>query len=119
MMEANMKICTAASRLILAAGQISTLRDAQGTQIECLSGSLWITQVGEGRDVVLGPGEQTSLDRKGETVVQALRQSIVLVTELRAPAPAAPLWRRMTGALLGHFMRLGMSRSAWRSAYRI
>jgi hypothetical protein len=119
MMEANMKICTAASTLILAAGQISTLRNAQGTQIECLSGSLWITQVGEQQDFVLGPGEETTLDRRGETVVQALRQSVVLVTEPRAPAPAAPRWRRMAGALLGHFMRLGMSRSAWRRAYRI
>ena len=114
-----MKICTAASRLIFAAGQIATLRDAQGTRIECVSGALWITQDGDIRDIFLGPGDEFTLDRNGTAVVQASRQSIVLVTELRAPAPATPRWRRMAGALLGYFMRLGMSRGGWRSAYRI
>jgi len=114
-----MKICTAASRLIFTAGQTATLRNAQGTRIECLTGSFWITQEDDARDTVLGPGEEFTLDRKGEAVVHALKQSIVLVTESSASAPTAPRWRRKAGAVLGHFMKLGMSRSGWRSAYRI
>ena len=114
-----MKICTAASRLIFTAGQTATLRNARGTRIECLSGALWLTQDRDARDIVLDPGGAFTLDRRGEAVVHALKQSIVLVTEARAPGPAAPAWRRMAGAVLSHFARLGMSRSGWRSAYRI
>lgn len=114
-----MKICTAASRLIFAAGQIATLRDALGTRIECVSGSLWITQDRDPRDIVLGPGEEFTLDQDGKAVIQASGQTIVLVSERRAPAPACAQWRRMTRGLPGYFMKLGMSRNAWRRAYRI
>jgi Protein of unknown function (DUF2917) len=119
MMEANMRICTDTSRLVLAAGQVATLHNAQGTHIECLSGWLWITQERDGRDIMLDPGEEVMLDRKGKTVIQSPRQSVVLVTDSRAAAPPARPWRRMAHALLGRFMELNMCRSAWRRAYRI
>jgi hypothetical protein len=114
-----MRICTDVSRLALTAGQIASLRDAQGTRIDCLSGSLWITQEGEGRDIVLGPGEQVTLDRNGKTVVHAFKPSLVLVVESSPIAPGTPWWTRLAYVVLCYFMELGMRRSAWRRAYRI
>ena len=114
-----MRICTDAARLALTAGQSASLRDAQGTRIETLSGSLWITQEGEGRDIILGPGEGVTLDRKGKTLVHAFRQSLVLVVESRPGAPGTAWWIRLAHAVLCYFMQLGMRRSAWRRAYRI
>ena len=119
MTGASMRICTDASRLALTAGQTASLRDAQGTRIEPLSGSLWITQEGEGRDIVLGPGEEVVLDRKGKAVLHAFTQSLVLVVESRPVAPGTPWWTRLGHVVLCHFMQLGMRRSAWRRAYRI
>jgi hypothetical protein len=119
MMEATMRICTNTSTLPLAAGQVATLRDAQGTRIECLSGSLWITQQDEGRDIVLASGDQVILDRGGKVVVQAFKPSLVLVFESRPAAPGIAWLTRLAHAVLCHFMGLGMRRSAWRRAYRI
>ena len=114
-----MRICTDASRLALTAGQTATLRDAQGTRIECLSGSLWITQEGDVRDVVLGPGEDLRLDRAGATLVHAFKPSLVLVFESRPAAPGASVWQRLLSGLACYFMELGKRPSAWRRAYRI
>ncbi len=114
-----MRICTDASRLALTAGQTATLRDAQGTRIECLSGSLWITQEHDTRDFVLGPGEDLRLDRAGATLVHAFEPSLVLVLESRPAAPGPSAWTRFVNGLMCYFMELGMRRSAWRRAYRI
>lgn len=114
-----MRICTTASRLALTAGQTATFHDAQGTRIECLSGSLWITQENEGRDIMLGPGEVIVLDRKGKAVAHAFKPSLVLAFESREVRLEAPWWKRVACAWLRHFMELGMRRSAWRCACRI
>ena len=114
-----MRICSDASRLALIAGQTAILHDAQGTRIECLSGSLWITQEDEGRDIVLGPGEEVRLNRKGKTVVHAFKRSLVLVFASRPVAPETPWWKRWAYAWLCYFMELGMRRGAGRRAYRI
>jgi hypothetical protein len=118
-MEVTMRICTDVSQLAFTAGQSASLHDAQGTRIECLSGSLWITQEDEGRDIVLAPGEAFTLGRNGKTVVHAFKPSLALVIESRPVAPGTPWWTRLAYALLCHFMELGMRRSAWRRAYRI
>ena len=113
-----MRICTDASRLALTAGQIVTLRAAQGARIDCLSGSLWITEEGATRDILLGPGQDARLDRPGKTVVQAFEPSLVVVFESRPAAPGTPFWKRFAYALTCYFISLGMRRSAWRRAYR-
>ncbi len=114
-----MRICTDASRFALTARQTATLRDAQGTRIECLSGSLWITQEGDTRDVVLGPGEELTLERAGATLVHAFVPSLVLAVVSHPAAPGVSAWRRLVRGLSCYFMELGMRRSAWRRAYRI
>jgi hypothetical protein len=46
--------------------------DGRGLRLRVASGAVWLTQQGEGRDVVLREGESFVIDRPGRTVVQAL-----------------------------------------------
>lgn len=52
--------------------ELLCLPGGQGLAVSCLAGSLWITQHGDRKDVVLEPGEALELDRPGMAVVQAL-----------------------------------------------
>jgi hypothetical protein len=51
--------------------------DSAGARIRCLTGKLWITQEGDSRDNIIGPGQTFVLDRRGLTLVHALRASRV------------------------------------------
>lgn len=59
-----------------------SLQDAAGVGITCLAGRLWITQEGDGRDFVLGPGQSLRIARAGLTLVSAIESSRLSV---RAP----------------------------------
>ena len=75
------------SPVCLAKSQAVTLTGAEGSQIRCITGGLWITQDRDPRDVVLQAGESFTLDRPGPAIVWALAQSSV---EMRAPQPRRP-----------------------------
>ena len=77
----------------LTAGSVLQVRDGQGRAIVVFEGQVWITQENDPRDVVLAAGESFSIDRPGLTLVQALRDSkLILVQAEPRPAPlsAAP-----------------------------
>lgn len=64
--------CTSASRphaagetIHLQDRQFLKLRQAAGWRIKVLTGSLWITQDGDTRDIVLAAGDSVLLDRDG------------------------------------------------------
>ena len=59
--------------------QVLSLRDAAGTRLRCTRGSLWLTQKGGGRDIVLTPGECFTIERDGLTLVCALKEGSVLI----------------------------------------
>jgi hypothetical protein len=40
--------------------------------VHCLSGNAWLTQAGDGKDVILTPGDVHVLRGRGKVVVQAL-----------------------------------------------
>ena len=62
------------------------LNDAAGWVLEsCGGGTLWITQEGDARDVMLKVGERFTLDRDGKTLVSGLGEAILAV---RPPAGA-------------------------------
>ena len=74
--------------------QLLKVRSGVGHAIVCHSGSLWVTQHRDQRDVVLGAGESFALDRDGLALVQALEQSTITIapaTTDRALPPAALL----------------------------
>jgi hypothetical protein len=52
----------------------------RGPAVTCLEGAVWITQAGDPRDHVLVAGEQFAVDRRGDVLVQAVREARVRVT---------------------------------------
>ncbi|MFC4159248.1 DUF2917 domain-containing protein [Chitinimonas lacunae] len=78
--------------------EVLSLRSIDGTVIECLSGSLWLTEQG-GDDHWLAAGERYVLHGNGCTVVEGLANA-----EVRVVKPAAPtvgwftrLWHELGG----------------------
>ncbi len=63
----------------LAARAIERVEGAKGRQITCLDGVVWITQANDARDVVLSRGQSFIVDRKGLTVVFALKDAAIAV----------------------------------------
>lgn len=63
-----------------------SLWDAQGSELTACRGSIWITQTGDRRDIVLAPGESILIERPGHVVVSALDASARVF--MRRPAPA-------------------------------
>jgi hypothetical protein len=69
--------------------------DGRGLRLRVATGSVWLTQQGDGRDVVLHEGESFVIDRPGRTVVQALDAA-----ELRLNAAAEATTSTYTRSLL-------------------
>ena len=72
----------------LAKGRIRRVHRPLGRRVECVSGSLWVTQDGDLRDIVLKPGESFAFDHKGDALICALDDSSFLLLEACAPATA-------------------------------
>ena len=68
----------------LAKGRIRHLPAYVGRSVECLSGSLWITQDGDRRDIVLGPGEAFAFDRSADAMLSAFDDSRYVVIDADA-----------------------------------
>ena len=66
---------------LLGKGHIRHVRGDKGRRVELLSGSLWITQDGDLRDVVLGPGEAFDFDRRGDALLSAFADSRYLLLD--------------------------------------
>ena len=52
-----------------------------GRRLECITGALWLTQDGDRRDVVLGPGDAFDFDSAGDALVSALADSRYVLLE--------------------------------------
>ena len=76
--------------------EILAVAGRKGARIESRRGSVWVTQDGDLRDVVLAAGEVHVLEHDGPVLVQALDAALVA---LRPPPPAAVpapgLWQRL------------------------
>lgn len=63
----------------LPAGSVHRLDGAKGLQITAVSGTVWITQANDPRDIILTRGQSFILDHKGRTVVYALKEAAGIV----------------------------------------
>lgn len=68
----------ASVRLALDTDQTTSVREARGLAMECLSGSVWVTLGNGGADHVLAPGERMFIEHAGLVVVQGLMPSEVM-----------------------------------------
>jgi hypothetical protein len=66
---------------LLGKGHIRHVHGDKGRRVELLSGSLWITQDGDLRDVVLSPGEAFDFDRRGDALLSAFADSRYLLLD--------------------------------------
>ncbi len=66
---------------LLGKGHIRHVHGEKGRRVELVSGSLWITQDGDLRDVVLGPGEAFDFDRRGDALLSAFADSRYLLLD--------------------------------------
>ena len=83
-----MDISLRSASIGLAKDGFLTLSGVEGVEIGCESGSLWITQDNDLRDVVLVTGERFVPERAGKVLVNALQPSIVKARSL--PEPSRP-----------------------------
>ena len=79
----------------LARGSIMRIEGRQGRAVTVFRGLVWITQDGDARDVIVADGQSFTLDRPGLAIVQALRDSDLLMIEkggaardVKPPQPA-------------------------------
>jgi hypothetical protein len=67
--------------LALDTGQILTLDDAEGLRILARKGAVWVTEEGDVKDHIVGPGDTLIVAHPGRTVVQALQPSWISIGE--------------------------------------
>jgi hypothetical protein len=76
------------------------LDDARGMLVSCLTGTLWVTQQGDARDIVLEAGDDALIERDGLTLIAALDDArFVLTTPVQLPAARVPQLPLMLRAL--------------------
>jgi len=51
--------------------------DGRGSSMQCLAGSVWVTQEGDPRDIVLAAGDSFTLDRDGVAIVYATSDAAI------------------------------------------
>jgi hypothetical protein len=76
-------------RLALAAGELVRLDAAQGVEVACESGRLWITEEAQPRDVWLSAGESVRLQGRGVAVLEALRAGVFSLSRHLTPSRRA------------------------------
>jgi len=74
----------------LTAGSILPVHDGQGRAVVVFEGQVWITLEDDPRDIVLVAGESFGIDRQGLTLVQACRDSKLILAQGDAATPAPP-----------------------------
>ena len=70
-----MATITQETHVALSGRESLALGNLRGQLIECRSGKLWITVDGEGRDVILGPGETYAVASNAPVVASAFKAS--------------------------------------------
>jgi hypothetical protein len=80
----------------LPARSVHCVEDGKGLGITAVSGTVWITQACDRRDVILTQGQAFILERQGRTVVYALKDAAIVVGPAghveAAAFPMPPEW---------------------------
>jgi hypothetical protein len=87
----------------LAARALHCIESGKGLQVTAVSGTVWITQANDARDVVIACGDSLVLDRKGRTVVSAFMDAVIAIGP--PPSAAASLPRSAATTFLRHFSK--------------
>lgn len=90
-----MQIEITRSTFTLAPAGLLAVQDGAGSRIVVRSGVLWITQEGDVKDTIVGPGEELTIRKSGRTVITALEATCLTLIEpeTRDSIAHAPLYR--------------------------
>jgi hypothetical protein len=97
-------------------GDLLRVDHREALRITVRSGGAWLTRPGDREDHYLGSGQFFDLDRRGGTLVQALKRTVLEVTWARESMP-----ERMTLIRAGKPIRVlapGRDEQAWNAARR-
>jgi len=72
------------SAIQLLRGDLRRLDNGRGALLQCLTGTLWLTQQDDPRDIVLEAGEEAVIDHDGTSIVSALSDASFVLS--REPA---------------------------------
>jgi hypothetical protein len=88
--------------LCLKANQIVKMRGDLGHSIVCERGTMWLTQHGDPRDIILRAGEAFTLDHAGPALIMAVEPGAIRIVQAkgqtRTPGLVAFLKSRLLGA---------------------
>lgn len=71
--------CVSERVVELAAHAAWSIDDAVGREVMCDRGTIWLTQEGDERDIVLKAGEQFTIDSGGRVVISGITAAAVRV----------------------------------------
>ena len=77
------------SSIGLTRGSVARIENGRGTVLRVETGSVWVTQDGSRKDVLLQAGESFRIERDGATVLSALGPRFALVS-FEPSIPATP-----------------------------
>ncbi len=87
--------------LCLKTNQVVKVRGGLGHSIVCEHGTVWVTQDGDPRDVILRAGESFTLDRDGPALVQAFEPGAISIAQAEPQTRATRLATLLKSALSG------------------
>ncbi len=76
-----MQIEITRSTFTLAPAGLLAVLDGAGSRIVVRSGVHWITQEGDVKDTIVGPGEELTIRKSGRTVITALKATCLTLIE--------------------------------------
>lgn len=77
----------------LGQGDILRITDSRGLLVQVAQGRIWLTEEGDRRDIVVGPGHAHRLERAGLALVYALEPVVVSLCAPRQRERAEPVGR--------------------------
>ena len=69
--------------------------DSFGTRIFCRQGQCWLTQSGDHRDHILGPGDGFNVRSRGRLIVTATEPCQLLLTKPGQEVPQGRVWKNL------------------------
>ena len=87
--------------LCLNTNQVVKVHGGLGHAIVCHSGTVWVTQDGDPRDVILRAGDAFTFDREGPALVQAFEPGAISIAQARTQTRATKLAGLLKSALSG------------------
>jgi len=70
-----MQIEISSTTFTLAPAGLLTVQDGAGSRVVVRTGVIWVTQEGDVRDTIVGPGDELTIRKAGRTVITALETS--------------------------------------------